>query len=97
MHGLRAVVQATWLRALIAACALMTECVQCLTVLIAAQGPVYALEVSGGACTEDTRSGRVTCSQPRVALTKTAGGCNLPYTGPAVVQARSHAICLCGC
>jgi len=49
---------------------------------------VYVLDVSGGACTEDARSGRVTCSQPRVALIKTAGGCNLPYTGPTVVQAR---------
>ncbi len=49
---------------------------------------MYVLDVSGGACTEDARSGRVTCSQPRVALIKTAGGCNLPYTGPTVVQAR---------
>jgi hypothetical protein len=71
--------------------------VQWLIVLAAAQGPMYALEVSGGACTEDARSGRVTCSQPRVALTKTAGGCNLPYTAPAVVQARPHALTLCGC
>ncbi len=56
------------------------------------QGSVYVLEVSGGECVEDGISGRVTCSQPAVTLVKTAGGCNLPYTGPSVVQARTQAI-----
>ena len=52
----------------------------------AAQGPTYVLEVSGGECIEDALSGRVTCTQPAVSLTRTAGGCNLPYTGPSLVQ-----------
>lgn len=56
------------------------------------QGPVYVLGVSGGECMEDRSSGRVTCSQPAVTLVKTAGGCNLPYTGPSVVQAHTQAI-----
>ena len=51
------------------------------------QGPVYSLEVSGGACTEDARTGRVTCTQPAIMLSKAAGGCNFAYTGPSVVQA----------
>ena len=51
------------------------------------QGPVYTLEVSGGACTEDAHTGRVTCTRPAVMLSKAAGGCNFAYTGPSVVQA----------
>lgn len=51
------------------------------------QGPVYTLEVSGGACTEDAHTGRVVCTQPAVTLAKAAGGCNLAYVGPSVVQA----------
>lgn len=52
----------------------------------AAQGPTFVLEVSGGECIEDAQSGRVMCTQPAVTLTQTAGGCNLPYTGPSLVQ-----------
>ena len=51
------------------------------------QGPVYTLEVSGGACTEDPRTGLVTCTQPAVTLSKAAGGCSLAHTGPSLVQA----------
>ena len=56
-----------------------------------AQGPTYVLEVSGGECIEDAQSGRVTCTQPAVTLSQIAGGCNLPYTGPSLVQVR-HAL-----
>ncbi|KAK9821586.1 hypothetical protein WJX81_000747 [Elliptochloris bilobata] len=52
-------------------------------------GPMYVLEMSGGECMEDAASGRVACSQPAVTITKRAGGCNLPYTGPSLVQDAS--------
>jgi hypothetical protein len=42
-------------------------------------GPVYALTIDGGRCTEDAATSAVACTAPEIALTSTPLTCNLPH------------------